>query len=85
MLARPIRALAGVIVPFIEQERFLEVPVPTPTDDIVEQAKYRDELRAVITKHRNFIETKRAFDDAIIESMVGLSQSPAARRLLRGG
>jgi hypothetical protein len=62
-------AAAHVIVPLIEQERFLEVPVPTPTDDIVEQAKYRDELRAVITKHRNFIETKRAFDDAIIESM----------------
>jgi hypothetical protein len=64
-----IDAVAHVIVPMIEQERFLEVPVPKPTDDIVEQAKYRDELRAVINKHRNFVETKHAFDDAIIESM----------------
>ena len=46
----------------------------------MEQAKYRDELRAVITKHRNFIETKRAFDDAIIESMTAFLKAlpPAA-------
>lgn len=74
------RALAEAIHPLIEQERFLEVPVPTPSDDIVEQAKYRDELRAVITKHRNFIETQRAFEDAITESMTAFLKAlpPAA-------
>ena len=75
-----IKAIMRVVVPLIEQERFLEMPVPTPSDDIMEQAKYRDELRAVTTKHRNFIETKRAFEDAIIESMIAFLKAlpPAA-------
>ena len=64
-----LHAIAGMIFPIIDAERFLELPVPEPSQDIVQQAKYRDELREVINKHKNFIETKRAFETAIINSL----------------
>jgi hypothetical protein len=70
-----VYALSWVCVALIEDERFLEVPVPAPTQDIVAQARYRDELRAVIEKHKNYIETKRVFETAIIESLKALPRS----------
>jgi hypothetical protein len=56
----------------ISEEKFLHVPAPPLSPDLIEQAKYRDELRLIQQKHTDFVQTEDAFNDALLTSLFAL-------------